>query len=194
MAQAQKLDKPGAGLPEKDRRRFNRLIHSVARVIPQFLLHSLYNRECQKCLDLASQLPPDLASQRVLIAPLPGIEDSSRNWSVYMTLQHIEIVDTGISILIVALRKNRDPGQIVRIEDVKPRDDADENTMASLRKAIKVSKELLNTTAAISTKKWEHPWFGPLNHRQWFFLRCLHPRIHRKQIEAIIDRLPANAA
>ena len=49
------------------------------------------------------------AGTRVLIKRLPGMEDSSRHWSVWMTLDHLRIVNHGIAKTIASLAREISP-------------------------------------------------------------------------------------
>jgi len=87
------LDKPGAGLP---------LIElAVAKYIMFPMLRSLASKEkaidvfaeeSEKIIALIAELKSDLLTERRLIPRLKGLEDSSRYWSVAMTIEHLVIV------------------------------------------------------------------------------------------------------
>jgi hypothetical protein len=77
----------------------------------------------------------------------------------------------------------------VRIQDVKPRVDADP---AAVRAAF--AELLADESAADAAEppipsgqgpRYAHPWFGPIDAFRWHGLLALHQRIHRRQIEAI---------
>jgi hypothetical protein len=53
----------------------------------------------------------------VLIDRVVGLEDSSRYWTVFMVLDHLRIVDEGISQIIKTLTDDRLFGQEIRIQD-----------------------------------------------------------------------------
>jgi hypothetical protein len=56
----------------------------------------------------------------VLIDRVVGLEDSSRYWTLFMVLDHLRIVDEGISQIIKTLTDDRLFGQEIRIQDLKP--------------------------------------------------------------------------
>jgi hypothetical protein len=56
----------------------------------------LFQRETEKILELVQTTPIKQAGTPVLIKRVTGIEDSSRNWSLYMVLDHLRIVDNGL--------------------------------------------------------------------------------------------------
>src|SRR3990167_8235372 len=87
-----KLDKPGAGLPFVE--------WAVAKyiLIPQRYKNSSkekaladFAEQSDKILKLAQGLSSEQLTERRLIARLRGLEDSSRFWSVAMTLDHLTI-------------------------------------------------------------------------------------------------------
>jgi hypothetical protein len=56
----------------------------------------------------------------VLINRIARIEDSSRYWSVFMVLDHLRIVDEGITRIVEELTNDRPFAREVRIQDAKP--------------------------------------------------------------------------
>lgn len=109
-----KLAPPGAGLPK--------LELMVAKLIFQWEVlrssrdqaaatFSLQQHEIQR---LVTPCDAATASQRVLIDRLRGLEDSSRNWSIFMTLDHLRIVNDAIAdaitLLLAGKSKPSSPG------------------------------------------------------------------------------------
>ncbi|HEX7653656.1 MAG TPA: hypothetical protein VF607_09125, partial [Verrucomicrobiae bacterium] len=68
-----------------------------------------FQREQDQIAKLIAHLPPERAAQRVLIPRLRGLEDSSRYWSVWMTLEHLRIMHTGITGIMQALAQGKVP-------------------------------------------------------------------------------------
>jgi len=187
-----RLAKPGAGLPLVEwlvakyiifPNRFKRI------TIEQSILE--FESEAQKIIALASGLSDDQLLQRRLIPRLQGLEDSSRYWSVAMTIEHLNIVGEGMLAIIVSLSRGNDQLPTRGIADVKPSVDVD------AKLAIENFKKLAEKFGPLVRKidfekhsdiKHPHPWFGPLNAREWTLFAAPHQRIHRKQIEAIIAR------
>lgn len=61
----------------------------------------------------------------VLIPRLPGLEDSSRNWSVAMTIEHLHIVGQGVSGVLRCISMGQKPPAVVGTAEVKPHGDVD---------------------------------------------------------------------
>jgi hypothetical protein len=91
------LAPPGAGLP-KPELFMARLIFSWGKMrSDREKSVENYARRKDEILRLVQACPMEIARKRVLIRRLPGLEDSSRYWSVYMTLDHLRIVNLAIA-------------------------------------------------------------------------------------------------
>ncbi len=127
------------------------------------------------------------AARRVLIRRLPGLEDSSRYWSVWMTLDHLRIVHQSIATVIGSLVKGVVPALASSTARVKPSPAANASVVAEYEKSCDA---LLATVAAAPDLKtrmrFAHPWFGPLDASGWHALAGAHIRIHRAQIDRIV--------
>lgn len=184
------LEPPGAGLPRLElllsRTGFGALRSMLGRQQVQRWLCA----ETQKVLALARELPLDKMRRQVLIPRPAGLEDSSRNWSVAMVLQHLVIVDSGIGELIGALSETGAFDREVRIADVKPSPDAGPEQLACLENALATYLARLAGISDLHTAhRHAHPWFGPLDGHGWHTLAALHTLIHRRQVEAILRAL-----
>ena len=128
--------------------------------------------------------------ERVLITRLRGLEDSSRFWSMWMTLDHLRITNHAFAGIITALSNGQVPMRKASTADVKP----SSNVTAVIETEYEQSCDaLLSAVAAV--KEWKttpcfaHPWFGPLDASGWHAIAGMHMRIHRGQIEHILARL-----
>lgn len=188
------LAKPGAGLPWWElfvARYF--LFPSACRRLTWQSAAQLFQNEGAAILRLWDSLPADRLAERVLIRRISGIEDSSRSWSVAMTVEHLNIVGFGIRALIHRLRQGESNPPVAGIEEVKPLGVA---APAEVRHRF---ERLLTEVASAARSELPvprgpspvapHPWFGPLDAHQWQCLLALHQQIHRRQIEAICTGL-----
>jgi uncharacterized damage-inducible protein DinB len=152
-------------------------------------------REQKNIATLVEQCGPKRACQRVLIPRLRGLEDSSRFWSVAMTLDHLRITNAAFAGIIRNLATNVTPPGVASTAAVKPSNDAslevlhEYNQSCSQVMAAVAENPKLNTTL-----KFAHPWFGAMNAERWHLLAGIHMSIHRKQIQAILERLDASEA
>ena len=136
----------------------------------------------------------DSGSRRVLIRRLPGMEDSSRYWSVWMTLDHLRIVHGGMDRIIGDLTNGRMPEGIASTATVKPSPEATRGVIAAFRKSCDALLETVAAAGNLKTRlRYSHPWFGPLDAYGWHALAAGHMGIHRAQIERIIREGPASA-
>jgi len=180
------LAPPGAGLPLVELW-FSRAGLGVLRnTLDRRQIEGWLLSETSKVLAIAGKLSPAQMKQIVLIPRLTGLEDSSRNWSAAMVLQHLVIVDTGIGELITALAQKQTFGRAVRIAEVKPTPDAGQEQLALLDDALKTYIDRVAALENLRTPgRHAHPWFGPLDGHGWHTLAALHTMIHRRQLCAI---------
>jgi DinB superfamily len=182
-----KLDPPGAGLPAVELR--------IARLMFawQFLtgnrekFTARFQRERDGIRALIRGVDAERGARRILIQRLPGMEDSSRHWSVWMTLEHLRIVNGGITRTIASLLQGVVPQRVASTAAVKPSPDATIAVVPDFEKscddlvAIAAEPADLNTTA-----RYAHPWFGLLNAAGWHAIAGIHLGLHRAQIERIL--------
>lgn len=184
-----KLEPAGAGIPLRQRLLFGILMRTTV-FLPRSLLTKRHRALVDEILSRAKNLSAEEMQRRELISPIPGLEDSSRYWSVAMTIDHLRIVEEGISDIILALHQRRDFDRVVRTQDVKPSPKATLSVIddfQTLTAATTVKFDAIETLKRRGTHA--HPWFGKLDAREWFALRTIHLRLHLKQIDAIIPQL-----
>jgi len=194
-SQSPSLAAPGAGLPWPE--------SWIARALFAFSRWT-YNRDAanQKFLleqnmiaTLIEECGPTLARQRVLIPRLRGLEDSSRFWSVAMTLDHLRITNAAFTGIIRNLAKDVTPQGVASAAAVKPSTEASfevvheyDQSCSQVMSAVAENPKL-NTAA-----RFAHPWFGAMNAEGWHLLAGTHMSIHRKQIQAILKQLDTSRA
>jgi hypothetical protein len=76
--------------------------------------------------------------------------------------------------------------------NVKP--SANVNASQAIESFKEMSQRFVRSAKSIdftkdSTATHDHPWFGPLNARQWLLFTAPHQVIHREQMREIIKRL-----
>jgi hypothetical protein len=144
---------------------------------------------------LVTGLTAEQAGRRVLIPRIQGLEDSSRYWSVWMVLEHLRIVHTGLAPVIVMLGQNiRPPGQASTAR-VKPSAEVSEAVMAEYESATDAVVAAIAAVPNLHTReRFTHPWFGSLDAHGWHALIGAHLGIHRRQIERIIAGLSPEAS
>ena len=186
------LAAPGAGLPAPELWIARVLFALKRRFGSREAFTARFEQERAAIRQLLSTSDPTRRGQQVLIPRLRGLEDSSRFWSVWMTLEHLRITNSIFAMVIQSLAHGQVPTKKASTADVKPRADLTANVEAAYEASC---DELLSTVAAISdlktTAKYAHPWFGPLDAAGWHALTATHMGIHRAQIAKIIASLPS---
>jgi hypothetical protein len=186
------LEPPGAGIPWIERRLIGAGIWGAARFVDKDRLTELFRTEATRAVRLAAGLSEEAGRRRVLIPRFLGIEDSSRNWSVYMALEHLVIVNSAIAAALPRLYSGQGVISEVRVEDVKPVPEAGPEQLEDLTRLVDRYTDMVdklgNLRAGIAQA---HPWFGPLSAAQWHALASIHNGVHRRQIERILKTLDA---
>ena len=184
------LEKAGAGIPRLEKWMLNRVIRLIAAVKDKDTLADRFLTESDKMIVLAESVEPADLSKKVLVARQREMEDSSRNWSVALTLDHLNIVNEGIFSIIKGLLKEEQATiklPEVKVEDVKPREIVGEEMIDKFALMNQgVLDELVSLKSLKQSATHKHPWFGAMNAKQWLCLMVAHMGVHRKQIEAII--------
>ncbi len=149
-----------------------------------------FDYEAREILALTSRFSEPLASKRVLIDRLPGLEDSSRYWSLYMTMEHLNMVNRFTIDVIKSLLHGERPEVVVSTASVKPKVDAGQGVVP-LFQLLSAEFQVLSFAGGYAHKKvtLAHPWFGELNAQQWHFFAAFHMKVHRKQIVKIAQKL-----
>ncbi len=184
------LGPPGAGLPLPELL-IGRLLFRIRRLREtRETLNARIVWERDAILALVEGCPEEDRGRRILIPRPRGLEDSSRNWSVWMTLDHLRITNRVFAASVKSLAAGRVPDRVASTADVKPSPAVTDEVEAAF---VESCDRLLHTVAGIgdlrTPVKYAHPWFGPLDAHGWHALAAMHLAIHRGQIEAIVRRL-----
>lgn len=185
-----RLQPPGAGLPPVQALLTRIGFRLGAPLISRRRASRWFRAEADRALAAVRALDPAAAARRVLVPRLRGLEDSSRYWSAYMTLEHLVVVDTGIGEIIESLAAGRSVSRAVSTADVKPSPTAGAGTVERFEA---VAGAFLARVDALPDLRSEvthpHPWFGALSALGWHRLAAVHHTIHRRQIERIARAL-----
>lgn len=188
------LDKPGAGLPWAEnlvmKYYFGPFVAARSDWDKNWRIFDTINQET---IAAAEKLTDQQLATRILVPRLQGIEDSSRFWSVAMTLEHLVIVGQGLTGIIKSLGTNIVPPIKVNTATVKPKGEHDPQTdLQDFRRFSVQTRPAIEQAIRLPVSrrcKLDHPWFGPFDALQWQWLLGTHGVIHYRQIKAIIDRL-----
>jgi len=186
------LAPPGAGLPAVELMVARLLFGLRRRTGNRASFTAKFQAERERIRELLRGLSAELGGRRVLVRRPRGLEDSSRHWSVWMTLDHLRIIHESVIRVIEALTNGRVLKGRASTAAVKPSPAADASALA----AYEASCDALLAAAAAAPDlntavRFAHPWFGPLNAAGWYALAGGHLSIHRVQLERIIAGLAA---
>ncbi len=182
------LEVPGAGLPAIELCVGRILFRLKCRWGKREAFISRFREERAAIRTLVDSCDEPRRSERVLIRRLRGLEDSSRYWSVWMTLDHLRITNLAFAGSIRSLTHGWVPEGQASTAAVKP----DPRVAAEIEEDYERSCDLLLSVIEKSgdlktTPRYPHPWFGPLNAFEWLALASMHLGIHRAQIAAILS-------
>ncbi len=155
----------------------------------------MFRRGTKELLHLASGEDESYdVFQSLLIPRVIGIEDSSRNWSVMMVLDHLCLTNRDILNVVKSLSDGVVPRGEIDVAMYKPSASLNYDVLDRFRE---INDEYDDTVARIiqsrgslqSPARFKHPWFGQLSAHQWHCLAMVHQRIHRRHMLKIIAML-----
>lgn len=187
-----KLGKPGAGLPWPQSWIMKLLVPRMANRMSWEQCSKQFDSAASRILEIVTPLDAPSMQKKVLVPRLRGLEDSSRYWSVAMTLEHLVITSAGMANIVVDLTNGRKPALVVDTAKVKPQETFDaEAAKSEFRKMAEATSQKLKTETQDRQSKLTHPhpWFGPFSAHQWHWLVGGHLHIHKAQIREILKRL-----
>jgi hypothetical protein len=184
------LAPPGAGLPRLELL-VARFLFALRRWVgSRRSFDARIARERELIRELVCKCNTEIGPHRVLIPRIPGLEDSSRYWSVWMTLDHLRIVHESLAHLIGELVREVTPPGAASTAAVKPNANVGPEVVAAFEASCDKLASVLAASPNLDTQaRYPHPWFGPLNAAGWHALTGVHMRIHRVQIERIVTGL-----
>lgn len=184
------LQAPGNGLPQTELIAARILVAWKRRITSHDAACRTFATEQQRISAIIANSDPKLATKRVLIKRLRGMEDSSRYWSLYMTVEHIRIVNRFTLDLLRSLQAGVAPDFVASTASVKPREDVGVEVVSRFEEDCEEFLRSFRTRNALSsTTTFTHPWFGELNARAWHFFAGFHMALHRRQLEKISESL-----
>jgi len=185
------LAPPGAGIPAIERIIAGLLLSLRRRFATPASINPQFKREQRAIAALCAGRDEHALSTRVLIPRLLGLEDSSRFWSVWMTLDHLRIVNEAIANAVSELTLNRSPESAASTAAVKPTENVGSEVVAGYQSSCaKLATIFLSGVDLRAKLRYPHPWFGPLDALGWCVMSAMHMRIHRAQIGRILRDVP----
>lgn len=182
-----RLDAPGAGLPKIELIVSKIIFGLKRRRTSRAEATALFEDERDQIRRLVRSFDEETGCRRVLIKRLRCMEDSSRFWSPFMTLDHLRITNDAFSSVIPALAAGIVPPHKASTAAVKPSADSGAEAVDAFEKSC---EKFLERTAKITdlhtATRYKHPWFGTLDAAGWHLVAGFHMSIHRRQLEEIL--------
>lgn len=181
---------PGSRIPAHERLVANVGIRVYASLATPASVLRLFRAEAGRVLLLSRRLSEEEGARPVLVPRFPGLESGSRHWSVYMTLDHLVMVNTAITALLHAICVDANHGVEIQVEDAMPHADAGPDRVQALVAVVDRYSRLIERLGPLNARtSYPHPWFGAMTARQWHAMAAIHNRTHRLQVERILRRL-----
>ena len=150
-------------------------------------------KETQKIVLISNTLTEQDFQTRILIPRLRGMEDSSRFWSVALTIEHLCVSLSGMSNIASELAKGNRIEVDTGTANIKPKQENLSTKPKMLEKFETLVKETVDILSVYETPsekhKVHHPWFGNISANGWVWTIGQHQSLHRKQIQMIVERL-----
>lgn len=188
-----KLQKPGAGLPFLEalivKYFFGQYVANKKTADDNFKTLEIFT---QKILKTIEGLSAEQLEHPVLVPKLQGLEDSSRYWSIHMTLEHLLIVGKNMKHILIELSHERIPPIQVDIAKVKPLGSTSSQEIVKEFKLFfeNVNEDIKKNMGNYHAKaKLYHPWLGDISVKKWHWLLGTHQGIHYNQIKHIKEHL-----
>jgi hypothetical protein len=172
----------------------------------------LLEREGRALIARADRFDRKRLERRVLVAPMIGLEDSSRYWSYAMVLEHLAIIGRATEEVIVRLARRELPERSVRTAELKPSPACEAPSAVAAYSAFltafsqrmatvvppraeapaeRIAIRPRRPASLASRAEFPHPWFGPLDAFEWVCFLPMHQRIHVRQADRIL-RAPSD--
>lgn len=180
------LAAPGAGLPKIERLVAHLMIRWRALCTSRDQAAAVFDAERLAILRLLDRHDSVAMAQPVLIKRIPGLEDSSRYWSLLMVVDHLRIVNRDIMKVIFSLGAGHLPEGEASIAAVKPSLQVTPAVISAFDQGCRDFAKTVASVAKLKTPlKFSHPWFGPMDAATWHVMGGIHMRIHHHQMKLI---------
>ena len=193
--QSPKLAPPGAGLPWLENF-FLKYFYFPNKLRQSSWAGNLnrFSRESEKIIHVCQKMNEQDFQTRILIPRLKGMEDSSRFWSVALTVDHLMITMRGMSMIALELGAGKTVDVNTDVAKVKPKQENVSGRDQMMKQFREISDEVVGKLKALeknhsNKNRVMHPWFGQITCEGWVWVLAQHQAIHRKQIQLIMERL-----
>lgn len=183
-------DPPGADIPAHERWLIGVGVRTAANFFTKDRLTELFRLEAERAITLARSIDEEQGRRRVPVGRFFGSEGSSSHWSVYMTLEHLVIVNSAIAATLPRLFSGLDVSDSVRVEELSPVPEAGPEQLEDLAHVVERYTDMVDKLGNLSAgSRYPHPWYGELSAAQWHALAAVHNSVHRRQVQRILRAL-----
>lgn len=144
---------------------------------------NLFVQYSEKALASYEKFPDK--NKRIKVMRIPGIEESSTNWSPNLLIEHLAIVNHTFKAIIEGLETNPDFQIEATTESVKPKG-LDPNPVETFSRFLIEYPIHFRKINFQSTATQSHPWFGKMTSSSWHKLLALHTMLHSQQISMML--------
>ena len=145
---------------------------------------------------LAEDLGHERGTQRVIVPPMPGVDENMRNWSFYMILQHNSIVNRTITAIVEQLVRGESLHGAAAINpktDVMPFISADEKELQIFQLSVNKHLQMVRELGALrGTRTAPHPIFGDFDAHKWNCMLPFHLKLHYRQARLVVKMSQKN--
>jgi len=183
------LAPPGAGLPWIELQIARILFGLRCRLGNRASFLQTFRDEQEKIRVLIGRFPVEDRGRQILIPRAVGLEDSSRNYSAWMVLDHLRIVNNACVTFIGELTAGHAMSGSASTATVKPDHAADASVEALYETSCREVVSAIQSAGELHTKtRYPHPWFGPLDAHGWAAMVAMHMSIHRNQLSLMLQK------
>lgn len=187
--QTPRLAPPGAGLPWIELRIARLLFGMRCRLGNRASFLQTFRDEQRKINALMEKFPAADRGRPILIPRAVGLEDSSRNYSAWMVLDHLRIVNNACVTIIKELTAGHAMSGSASTATVKPDPEADGSVESLYQDSCRDVLSAIQSAGELHTEaRYSHPWFGPLDAHGWAAMVAMHMGIHRNQLALMLRK------
>ncbi len=137
--------------------------------------------ECARCLEGVSE------EQAAFKPALSGAEGYDEEWCIKEVLGHMLVSGNGVNREIANLVEDNAPSREARMGLVSEAGRPIEELRQALADLWSVTGRLVASLpeGGNQDRTWQHPFFGPLNFKEWIAFHRLHAMDHVQQMEKV---------
>ena len=177
----------------------NLLMQAVVKTRFALTSREKTSAQIQKSLDkylaLSRMVNAECGTLPVFVPRMMGIDEDMRNWSFFMILEHIAIVNRSVTSLVPSLVRGEEPEGLSDFDpkkDVMPSPDPGIEQIHAFRSSVEDHLIVVSGLDRLrGSLRIQHPIFGQFDAHCWHCMFGLHLFIHYKQAEYVVQKICA---